>query len=89
MLKKIFSFVLLSLLFCVPCEAVNNPDHDIYVIYTNDVHCGIEGDIGYAGVEYFKNEAKKITPYVTLVDAGDWAQGETIVTISNGRYFWK
>ena len=86
MLKKIFSFVLLLLLFCVPCEAVNKPDHDIYIIYTNDVHCGIEDNIGYAGVEYFKNEAKKLTPYVTLVDAGDWAQGATIGSISNGRY---
>ena len=85
-MKKFFALILLLGLFCVPCEAVNKPDHDIYIIYTNDVHCGIEDNIGYAGVEYFKNEAKKLTPYVTLVDAGDWAQGATIGSISNGRY---
>lgn len=25
-------------------------DHDIVVLYTNDVHCGVDDNIGYAGL---------------------------------------
>ena len=62
------------------------PDRDIVILYTNDVHCGVEDHIGYGGLAFYRNEMKKRTPYVTLVDAGDAVQGAVIGTISNGRY---
>ena len=58
--------------------------HDIVILFTNDVHCGVEEGIGYAGVSAYKAEAKAATPYVTLVDAGDAVQGDFIGTISKG-----
>lgn len=61
-------------------------DQDIVVLYTNDVHCGVDDNIGYAGLALYKKEMKKLTPYVTLVDAGDAIQGAPIGTLSDGGY---
>ena len=61
-------------------------DHDIVVLYTNDVHCGVDDNIGYAGLALYKRQMQRETPYVTLVDAGDAIQGAPIGTISDGGY---
>lgn len=59
---------------------------DIIILYTNDVHCGIEEDIGYAGLAAYKEATMEKTPYVTLVDCGDAIQGEYIGMASDGEY---
>jgi 5'-nucleotidase/UDP-sugar diphosphatase len=61
-------------------------DRDIVVLYTNDVHCGVDENIGYAGLALYKKEMQSQTPYVTLVDAGDAIQGAPIGTLSDGGY---
>lgn len=61
-------------------------DQDIVVLYTNDVHCGVDDHVGYAGLALYKKEMQKQTPYVTLVDAGDAIQGAPIGTLSEGGY---
>lgn len=87
-MKKVFALLSLLAAMCVfagPSFATA-PDKDIVILYTNDVHCGVDDHLGYAGFMYCVNEARKLTPYVTLVDAGDWAQGAAIGSISQGRY---
>ena len=84
-MKKLFALLLLLALMCAPSFA-KVPDKDIIILYTNDVHCGVDSNLGYAGFAFCAEEARKESPYVTLVDAGDWAQGETIGAISQGRY---
>ena len=59
---------------------------DIVVLYTNDTHCGIEENIGFAGVAAYKKAMEQKTPYVTLVDCGDAIQGEFIGLTSEGGY---
>ena len=59
---------------------------DIVVLFTGDVHCGIEDDIGYAGLAAYKKEVEAITPNVLLVDTGDYVDGDTIGTVSKGMY---
>lgn len=59
---------------------------DIVILFTNDVHCGIEENIGYAGLVEYKELMEKKTPYITLVDCGDAIQGDTIGTVSKGEY---
>lgn len=88
MLRKVFAVSLLLAFFIVPVVPSEGaaPDKDIIIVYTNDVHCGVEDHIGYAGFALYRNEMKKLTPYVTTVDAGDFAQGATIGLISQGRY---
>lgn len=86
-IKKFYSISLLfilSLIIITGCT--NTPREDIIILYTSDVHCGIEDNIGYAGVSAYKNEMLKETPYVSLVDCGDALQGEVIGTISKGEY---
>ena len=84
-MRKLLAAVLLVTLFASVCLA-KTPDNDIVILFTNDVHCGVDENIGYAGLMAYKMEVEKLTPYVTLVDAGDWAQGGTIGAISQGRY---
>lgn len=59
---------------------------DIVVLFTNDVHCGIEDNIGYAGLAAYEKEVRKHTPNVTLVDCGDSVQGALIGTVSKGEF---
>lgn len=59
---------------------------DIVILFTNDVHCGIEEGIGYASVTAYRDYMKTQTPYVTLVDCGDAIQGEFIGLTSKGSY---
>ena len=61
-------------------------DQDIIILNTNDVHCGVEDNIGYAGLALYEKEMKQQTPYVMLVDAGDSIQGAPIGTLSDGGY---
>ena len=85
-MTKRFILALLAVALVASACFAKAPDNDIVIIFTNDVHCGVDENIGYAGVMSYKQEVEKLTPYVTLVDAGDWAQGGTIGSISQGRY---
>ena len=60
--------------------------NDIMILYTNDVHCAADDDIGYAGLAAYKEWCEEKTPYVTLVDCGDALQGNALGTISHGEY---
>ena len=59
---------------------------DIIILYTNDVHCAVDADIGYAGLAAYKAQMEEKTPYVTLVDCGDALQGDALGTVSQGEY---
>lgn len=61
-------------------------DNDIIILYTNDVHCAVDTDIGYAGLAAYKEWCGEKTPYVALVDCGDALQGDTIGAVSQGKY---
>jgi 5'-nucleotidase/UDP-sugar diphosphatase len=49
-------------------------EHDIVILHTNDIHCGINDNIGFAGLAQIKKDALARTPNVALVDAGDAIQ---------------
>lgn len=66
--------------------STNRTSDDIVILFTNDVHCGIEENIGYAGLASYKKMMEEATPYVTLVDCGDAIQGDYIGMISQGEY---
>ena len=67
-------------------EIEQEQEHNIVILYTNDVHCGIEDNIGYAGLAAYKKQIEEETPYVTLVDCGDAIQGAFIGLTSEGSY---
>ena len=61
-------------------------DNDIVILYTNDAHCGVDDNLGYAGLATVKNALEAQGKHVVLVDNGDAVQGDTIGTLSNGEY---
>ena len=63
--------------FEVPAEA----DGAIVILHTNDVHGAIEG---YAQVAALKAMYEEAGAYVLVMDAGDFSQGETSVSVSLG-----
>ncbi len=87
-MKKLLALILVIAALLVPsCSlAVNLPDKDIIILYTNDVHCGVDDAIGYSGLAFYHKQIQALSPYVTLVDAGDAVQGATVGAISQGRY---
>ena len=52
--------------------------NDIVILGTSDVHCGIDQNIGYAGLAAYKKAMADKYSYVALVDAGDAIQGSCI-----------
>jgi len=67
-------------------EETEHECEEIAIIYTNDVHCGIEDNIGYAGLAAYKKETEAHYEYVTLADCGDAVQGDFVGTVSDGEY---
>lgn len=65
-----------------------SPEGAIVILHTNDIHCAVDDNIGYAGLAAYKKqlEARYGADYVTLVDAGDAVQGGNIGTVSQGSY---
>lgn len=92
-MKKYYKYFCVTLIISLLCFCLSgctaggtDKTEDIVILYTNDVHCGIEGEIGYSGLVAYKNSVLEKTPYVTLVDCGDAIQGEIIGTLSKGQY---
>lgn len=64
-------------------EVVENGD--IYVLFTSDVHCGIDQGFGYAGVKAVVDNLEAQGYEVILVDNGDSLQGESIGMLTKGE----
>ena len=75
-------------LFCtaVGGSALAVDNKDIVILYTNDVHCAVDDNIGYAGLAAYRTDMLKTTDYVSLVDVGDALQGGVLGTLSKGEY---
>ncbi len=86
-MKKFLSLLLaavmtLSLAVTASAEEPDKPlEGSIVILHTNDVHGAIDG---YAKVAALKDEYEAQGAYVLLVDAGDFSQGETTVSASEG-----
>ncbi len=59
---------------------------DIIVLFTNDVHCAVDNNIGYSGLASYKKYCESLTPHVALVDCGDAVQGGLVGAVSSGEY---
>lgn len=91
MRRKIRSAALLltiaTAILCLNGCGINKQrTEDIVILYTGDVHCAVDENIGYAGLASYKKKMQEKTPYVTLADCGDSIQGAAIGLISKGEY---
>lgn len=58
---------------------------DVYILYTSDVHCGIDQGFGYAGLAQVRDSLEAQGFTTILVDNGDSIQGEPVGTLSRGE----
>lgn len=92
MARRAIALIATAVVLCASCAAafdlsdqrIDRPDHDIVILHTNDVHCGVDDNIGYAGLAAFRSAMLEQTPYVAVVDCGDMIQGSAIGAISSG-----
>ncbi len=66
-------------------EGKKLPEKDIYILFTSDVHCGVENGFGYAGVKQIRDELEDNGYETILVDDGDHTQGDSLGTLTNGE----
>jgi len=64
----------------VPTE----PQGDIAILYTGDIHAHIGGPLSYAVLTALKQELQQQYPHVLLLDAGDHAQGTAYGALDQG-----
>ena len=89
-MRKLLAF-LLSLCMLLGCCAALAEEpaapalqKDLVILYTSDMHCGIDQGWGYAGL-YAIKESLSADNYVLLVDDGDAIQGEPVGTMTTGE----
>lgn len=58
---------------------------DIVILYTNDVHCAVENNLGYRSVEVMRDTLESAGKSVILVDSGDSIQGDYIGSLTDGE----
>ncbi len=89
-MKRKFTVLLLVFVMvftlCSGAASADGQSADIVVLYTNDVHCGIDDNLGYQGLALVKDTLEKQGKEVILADAGDAIQGGTVGTLSKGEY---
>ena len=68
-------------------EAVtaDSKQKDIVILFTSDIHCGVDQGFGLAGVAMVKQQFEKLGKAVILVDNGDAIQGEPLGTMTKGE----
>ena len=77
-----------SMAYAENTDAENMTDglqHDLLVIFTSDVHCGVAKNFGYAGLQAIRDAAQERGDHVMLVDDGDSIQGEPIGILTRGE----
>ena len=92
--KKVFACLLALVMVlgmvAVPAAAKAEGEEakDIAILYTNDVHCGVDVSsscIGYEGLARIKTAMEAAGKEVILVDCGDAIQGDVIGSFSKGE----
>ena len=90
-MKKRFLALLLAFVLIVGCCSFvafaegEETRPDIVILFTSDVHCGIDQGFGYAGLEQIRDGLVAQGNVVILVDDGDSIQGEPIGTMTKGE----
>ncbi len=91
-MKRALSLLLLAaMLFALLCGAAFAEDNDAparsadaVILFTSDVHCGVDQGFGYAGLAGIRDYLVSSGDAVILVDNGDNIQGEPIGTMTKG-----
>ncbi len=86
-MKRIISLLIIMLVLITGCQKKEaKQSEDIYIVFTSDVHCGIDENFTFSSLKAYINELKKEHNDVLLVDCGDYLQGGTLGSLSKGEY---
>lgn len=58
---------------------------DVVVLYTSDVHCGVDQNFTFVGLQAIKEKLEAEGNHVLLIDDGDAIQGEPLGTMTEGE----
>ena len=89
-MRKLFA-MLVALVMAASClglavaEETAGLKQDVLVLFTSDVHCGVDQNFGYAGLQQVRDAAVAAGQHVMLVDDGDSIQGEAIGILTRGQ----
>ena len=84
-LALVLSLVLMLGAVATVATAEATKSNDIVILYTNDVHTYIDGELSYDVIAGVKAELQKEYNYVLLVDAGDHVQGTAYGSMDKGE----
>ena len=89
MKKRLLPLLLaLALLFSLSCTAFADDAErtgDAVILFTSDVHCGVDQGFGYIGLQAIRDSLIARGDDVILVDDGDNIQGEALGTLTKGE----
>ena len=74
-----------SLAAQTPAAEEDSEPKDILILYTSDIHCGVNEGFGVVGLEQVRNTLESQGYPTLLVDNGDSIQGEIIGTLTSGE----
>jgi len=60
-------------------------EKDVVVLFTSDVHCGVDRGFGYVGLKAIRDQLEREGCHVLLVDNGDALQGGTLGLLTQGE----
>ena len=60
-------------------------EKDLVILFTSDVHCGIEQNFGLSGLYQVRKYYDSQDKHTLLIDDGDFIQGEPIGTMTTGE----
>ncbi len=89
-IKKLLSILTcaLMILSLIPFTAAaeeNTLSDDVVILYTNDVHTYIDGQLSYDVIAAIKKDLQQSYKYVILADAGDHIQGTAFGSMDKGE----
>ena len=88
-MKKFLALILAAMLLlgCAAMaeEAAPALTKDVVVLFTSDVHCGIDQGWGYVGLAALRDALVAQGNHVVLADNGDAIQGEPVGTMTKGE----
>lgn len=88
-MKRLLSILLtLTMLlagFALAETAETGLEKDLVILFTSDVHCGVDQNFGYVGLVAAKQSMEAAGNHVILVDNGDSIQGEPLGTMTTGE----
>lgn len=82
---KSFKRLILSAALAMALPVAVFAAEPIVILHTNDVHCGVEDNLGLDKIAQYKIDLQRAGNNVLLVDAGDFVQGEALGTLTKGE----